>query len=96
MPEGELFDAFRVCLEIAPERVTFFPQDFLKWRKVSFQRKAKAAAQQQWKREREERERAREVEREKILAEREDPHAVRVVKAAVAGLPWKRVKGGKS
>ena len=32
--EEELLQAFTVCIETAPERVTFFPRDFLRWRKA--------------------------------------------------------------
>ena len=32
--EEEILGAFTACIEMAPERVTFFPRDFLKWRKV--------------------------------------------------------------
>ena len=38
--EEELVQAFSACLKTAPERVTFFPRDFLKWRKVSRERRA--------------------------------------------------------
>ena len=34
IPEEELLQAFEACIETAPDRVTFFPRDFLKWRKV--------------------------------------------------------------
>ena len=33
--EAELLEAFTTCIEAAPERVSFFPRDFLKWRKAS-------------------------------------------------------------
>ena len=33
--EAELLEAFTACIEAAPERVSFFPRDFLKWRKAS-------------------------------------------------------------
>jgi hypothetical protein len=35
MSQEEILKAFTACIETAPESVTFFPKDFLKWRKVS-------------------------------------------------------------
>jgi len=92
--EGELLEAFRVCLEQAPERVTFFPRDFLKWRKASREHTARERQQQQQKRANEVIEQARQAEREKILSEHRDPQAAARIEAAIARLPWKRRKGG--
>lgn len=90
--EGELLEAFRACIEEAPERVTFFPKDFLKWRKVSQMRKAGAKRDSQIKEERQSRERDRGRELERLLREREDPYWQREVEAAITQLPWRRVR----
>ena len=88
----EILKAFTACIETAPERVTFFPRDFLKWRKVSrtlglrHQREDAASQDHQAR----ERERAR--EREELLLQREDPYWQDRVAAAVAQLPWRRVQ----
>lgn len=91
--DGDLLQAFCVCIQQAPERITFFPRDFLKWRKVSRDRMVGEREQQQRKREKEALKQEREAEREKILSELDDPQATARVEAAIAGLPWKRVKG---
>src|SRR5208283_2311700 len=33
--EAELLEAFTACIEELPEKASFFPRDFLKWRKAS-------------------------------------------------------------
>jgi len=91
IPEDELIQAFTACIESAPERVTFFPRDFLRWRKVSRERLSRDRQHQ--KRERESFEREREAERERILAEHRDPQSAARIEAAIASLPWKRVRG---
>ena len=88
--EGELLEAFRACLAEAPERVTFFPRDFLKWRKRSRHWLAEARSREQEERHNEEEKREREAERQRVLAEREDPGVAAVIKAAIASLPWNR------
>ena len=93
IPECELIQAFTACIESAPERVSFFPRDFLKWRKASRERLSRDREVQHKKREREEGERERKAEREKILGEQRDPQSAARVKAAIASLPWKRVRG---
>ena len=90
--EGELLEAFRVCLEQAPDRLTFFPGDFLKWRKVSREQIARARHQQHTKQERNAQKREREAERKRMLAEREDSEVCARLEAAIANLPWKRVR----
>jgi hypothetical protein len=91
--EDEILRAFTACIETAPERVTFFPRDFLKWRKVSRacmqgkQRKDQAREDQQAR----ESDHAR--DREQLLREREDPYWQEQITAAVAQLPWRRVRG---
>ncbi len=90
IPEDELIQAFTACIETAPERVSFFPRDFLKWRKVSRERLSRDREVQHRKRERE----AVEWERERILAEHRDPQSAARIEAAIASLPWKRVRGG--
>jgi hypothetical protein len=90
--EGELLEAFRACLEEAPDRVTFFPRDFLKWRKRSRQHLGETRRRQQQQQQREAEKREREAERDRVLAEREDPGVGERLRAAVASLPWKRGK----
>jgi hypothetical protein len=92
--DSEILGAFATCLEQAPERVTFFPRDFLKWRKVSRERVGKQKRLEQQKREGEMRRREREEQRENVLKEREDPGVAGRIEEAIAALPWKRVKGG--
>jgi hypothetical protein len=93
IPEDEFIQAFTTCVETAPERVTFFSRDFLKWRKVSQERLSRDRELQYQKREREAAEREREAERERILAEHRDPHGAAWIEAAIASLPWNRVRG---
>jgi hypothetical protein len=91
--EEEILKAFMACIETAPERVTFFPRDFLKWRKLS---RAHGPREQREDQDREERqllERDRAREREQLLREREDPYWQERIEAAVAQLPWRRVQG---
>jgi hypothetical protein len=94
--ENELLEAFGACIEEAPERVTFFPRDFLKWRKISQTRKAGAKKDSQVKEERQSRERDRAGELEHLLREREDPYWQGQVAAALAQLPWRRVQAKMS
>ena len=89
----EILRAFTACIETAPERVTFFPRDFLKWRKVSRTRRLRGDREDPDSQERQARERERAREREQQLLEREDPYWQEQVAAAVAQLPWKRVQG---
>jgi hypothetical protein len=91
--DGDLLQAFCACVQRAPERVTFFPRDFLKWRKLSRDNTLHERQQQQRKREKETLEQERKIEREKIMNQLKDPQAVSMVEAAIARLPWKRVKG---
>ncbi|MGA9135776.1 MAG: helix-turn-helix domain-containing protein [Candidatus Sulfotelmatobacter sp.] len=88
--EGEILQAFQACIATAPERVTFFPRDFLKWRKVSRERTVKIRQRHQDKTDREVRERELAAEREVILRQREDPRAVAEIAGAIARLPWRR------
>ena len=89
--EGDLLQAFAVCLETAPERMTFFPRDFLKWRKMS---RAKTDRDQRTlgtptnhqKREQAGRDRKR------ILEEQGSSEGRALIEAAIAQLPWRRVK----
>ena len=92
--EGDILGAFGACLEQAPDRVTFFPRDFLKWRKLWGQRGEKARQLEQKECDREARHRQWEVQREQILAELASLEGQEKVRAALAELPWKRVKGG--
>jgi len=89
----ELMQAFTACIEIAPERVTFFPRDFLKWRKVSRERRAREQRQDHSKEKRQASEEELAKEREQILREREDPYWQAQIEAAIAQLPWRRVRG---
>ena len=89
----EILKAFTACLETAPERVTFFPKDFLKWRKVSHAYRMRNQREGWGREERQARERDRVREREQLLLEREDPYWQEQVAAAIAQLPWRRVQG---
>ena len=89
--EEELLWAFQACIETAPDRLTFFPRDFLKWRKVWRERSGRARQGHQDKTAREARESELAAERERILREREDPKAVEEIRKAIARLPWRRV-----
>jgi hypothetical protein len=88
--EEELLQAFQACIESAPDRVTFFPCDFLKWRKVWRDRAVKVRQKYQDKADGEERESELAMERERILREREDPRAAAEIESAIARLPWRR------
>ena len=91
--EEELVQAFSACLETAPERVTFFPRDFLKWRKVSREHRAREERSDHVRGERQAREGELAKEREQILREREDPYWQAQMASAIAQLPWRRVRG---
>jgi hypothetical protein len=91
--EEEILRAFTACIEAAPERVTFFPRDFLKWRKVSHAYRMRNQREGWGREERQARERDRVREREQLLLEREDPYWQEQVAAAIAQLPWRRVQG---
>ena len=85
--DSELLEAFRACIEQAPDRVTFFPRDFLRWRKVSRER---------MRRQPESRsvsgnvQRERDAERARILEEQESEQGRELVAQAVARLPWRQ------
>ena len=87
----EILRAFAACIETAPERVTFFPRDFLKWRKVSRLHRPREHKGDLGTEDRQVRERDQAREREQLLREREDPYWQEQIKAAVAQLPWRRV-----
>jgi hypothetical protein len=91
--EEELLQAFTACIETAPERITFFPRDFLKWRKVSRERRAREQRQDYGREKRQASDEERVKERERILREREDPYWQAQIEAAIARLPWRRVRG---
>ena len=91
VPCEELLQVFTTCISTAPERVTFFPRDFLKWRKVWRERSVKTHQGHQDKTDRETREREQATERERILREREDPKAAEEIEKAMARLPWRRM-----
>src|SRR5271169_6320957 len=90
VPEDELMRAFTACIQTAPERVTFFPRDFLKWRKISRERRTREQRADLGRVERQARERELAKEREQILREREDPYWQAQIEAATAQLPWRR------
>ena len=94
MSEGEILGAFAVCLEQAPDRVTFFAPDFLKWRKVFRQRMEKAQLAGQKECDWVSRQRDWEEQRQAILAEQQSCEGQKKVEAAIASLPWRRGKGG--
>jgi hypothetical protein len=90
--ETELLEAFTVCIEELPEKASFFPRDFLKWRKAS---RAHGRQRQDFQlshgyQERQAREQQAEEERAQIIAEQESEEGRELVAAAVARLPWKR------
>ena len=91
--EEEILKAFTACVETAPERVTFFSRDFLKWRKVSRTRVLREQQEKQGREEHQVLECDRVREREQLLKEREDPYWQEQVEAALAQLPWRRVQG---
>ena len=66
--EEEILKAFTACIETAPERVTFFPRDFLKWRKVSRTRRPREQREDQGREERQACECDRAREREQLFA----------------------------
>jgi len=90
----EILKAFTACIETAPERATFFPRDYLKWRKVSREQTRRGRQLQHDKRETETIEREREAERKKILSQQSDPQGAARIEADLANLPWKRWRGG--
>jgi hypothetical protein len=91
--DEEILKAFTACIETAPERVTFFPRDFLKWRKVSQTRAQREHREDQGREVRQVLEHDRAKEREQLLREREDPFWQEQIEAAIAQLPWRRVQG---
>ena len=86
--------AFRACLERAPERVTFFPQDYLRWRKLSREDHAERQRREQTMQARAERVRGQAEERKRILEAKESEEGKRMVERALANLPWRRVGEG--
>jgi len=90
--QEEILKAFTACIETAPERVTFFAKDFLKWRKVARTRMVRQHREDQGREERQARQCDRAREREQALRDREDPYWQDQVAAAVAQLPWRRVQ----
>ena len=90
--QEEILKAFTACIETAPDRVTFFPKDFLKWRKVSRTRVIRKQREHQRSKERQARECDCAREWEQALRDREDPYWQEQVEAAVAQLPWRRVQ----
>ena len=93
--ETEILEAFSACIEELPEKASFFPRDFLKWRKAS-----RAHDRQPWDiqhlqafEERQAREQQAQEERAQIRAEQESEEGRLMVEAALAQLPWRRVRG---
>ncbi len=91
--EEEILGAFTACIEMAPERVTFFPIDFLKWRKVLRAHRKSEQREAQMREERQVSEGDRVREQEQLLQEREDPQWQEKIAVAVAQLPWRRRMG---
>ena len=91
--EQEILTSFTACIVSAPEKVTFFPMDFLKWRKLSREQMMRDQQLRRQKEEREAVEREKEAERERILAEHRDPQVAARIEAVIAQLPWRRVQG---
>src|SRR5208283_3462663 len=91
--EADLLEAFTACIEELPEKASFFPRDFLKWRKVSRERRAGEERADHVRGERQAREGELAKEREQILREREDPYWQAQIEAAIAQLPWRKVQG---
>jgi hypothetical protein len=88
--EAELLAAFSACIEAAPERVTFFPRDFLKWRKVWREKAMKRGQSHKDGPDKEAQRKELVAERERILRQREDPQAGEEIAQALSRLPWKR------
>ena len=89
--ETELLEAFTACIETLPEKASFFPRDFLKWRNASraLDRQRPAIHHLQVFEERQAREQRAREERARIRAEQESEEGRELVAAAVARLPWK-------
>ena len=88
IPEAELVAAFITCIDQAPERVTFFPRDFLRWRKVSREREEEDRERRQaeaGRAKREEDRRQAEEQRERL---RSEPRAELDFAAA-----WRKIAG---
>jgi hypothetical protein len=85
----ELLQAFIACMETAPDRVSFFPRDFLRWRKASRQRMKRSEPATDYR----ERDRQAAEDRARILAEQESVEGRELVAAAVSRLPWRRAFG---
>ncbi len=88
--EAELIQAFTACVEAEPERVTFFPRDFLKWRKASRKSTERDHRAQSRDDDAQQRVRQADEERQRILAEQESEQGRALVEASLAALPWKR------
>lgn len=71
--EREILGAFMACIETAPERVTFFPQDFLRWRKAARGRVEEERKHRREKEAREEREERERRAREAFSRLRSEP-----------------------
>ena len=86
--EQELLDAFTTCIETAPEKATFFPRDFLKWRKISrhFNRFPELSHQAR------QRDLDRAKEREQVLCDRNNPELQAQLEQLIARLPWRKGK----
>ena len=86
--EQELLDAFTTCIETAPEKATYFPRDFLKWRKISHRFKRLPELSHQAR----QRDFDRAKEREQILRDQNDPVLQAQLAQLIARLPWRKGK----
>ena len=90
--EQELLDAFTACIDTAPEKATYFPRDFLKWRKVSRSRTNRHSQLSGQFQQRDLDTAKQREERAQLLRDREDPYWQEHVAMLVAQLPWNKRK----
>jgi len=88
--ETELLEAFTACIEELPEKVSFFPRDFLKWRKASRAHDRQRIEHLQAFKDRQAREQQAQQERAQIRAEQESKEGRATIAQALEGLPWRR------
>ena len=90
--ETELLEAFAACIEELPEKASFFPRDFLKWRKASraHGRQRLDIQHLQAFEERQALEQQAEEERARIRTEQESEEGRATIAQALASLPWRR------
>ncbi len=89
--ETELLEAFTACIEELPEKASFFPRDFMKWRKASRAHdRQRLNIQHKGFEERQAREQRDQEERARIRAEQESEEGRQRIETVIAQLPWRR------